>query len=125
MNNNVTNNSDLKGCFWNPESEHFSCVVFHNSKVFSTSECKDYCPKGCSENYWKCNDLCIPVSQLCDGKCMSYHSYKCKDTCVPVNRPCDGICNSEKQVSCNEFCLDIEKEQNWIAKFGCEGKKHN
>ncbi len=122
MNNTLTNGTDLKGCFWNPKVEQFTCVIFDYSLKPLISKCKDNCPKVCSENYWKCNDLCIPVSQSCDGKCMPYYTYKCKDICIPTNKPCNGNCNFENQINCKGFCLEQGKDEAWILKFGCEGK---
>ena len=123
MNNAVTNSSALKGCFWNPEYQHFSCVVSNDSDMtIDTAECKDSCPKVCSEHYWKYNDLCIPVSQPCDGECMPYFTYNCSDRCIPENRLCNGICQYENQVNCKGQCLDIETEKEKIVQEGCEGK---
>jgi hypothetical protein len=39
MNKTITNNSDLKGCFWNPKAEKLNCVVSHTNKTFQTTEC--------------------------------------------------------------------------------------
>jgi hypothetical protein len=125
MNNTVTNNSDLKGCFWDPVEEYFSCVVSYDSssKKFETSECMDPCPKVCPENYWKCNDFCIPVSQPCNGDCMTYLTFNCNDSCIPANIPCNGICHFGNQVNCQGRCLDIKTERELIVQKGCEGKR--
>jgi hypothetical protein len=124
MNNTVTNNSEPKGCFWNPVDEQFSCVVSYDgsSKTSYTSECMNYCPKACPENYWKCNDLCIPVSQPCSGNCMTYYTFNCNDSCIPANIPCNGICHFGNQVNCQGGCLDIKTESELIVQKGCEGK---
>jgi hypothetical protein len=122
MSNSVTNNSDLKGCFWNPQYEQFSCVVSGNASFFMTSECQRSCPKVCSENYWKCNDLCIPISQQCYGRCMPVYTYECNGTCIPINKPCNGICFDVSQISCNGQCLDPKIAENLMTKNGCTGE---
>ena len=122
MNNTFTNGTDLKGCFWNPRDQLFSCVIDFNSSNSFVSECKESCPKVCSENYWKCNGLCIPVSQPCNGSCMSHLTFKCNDYCVPTNKPCNGNCILTNQINCNGFCLDLQVDKELIIKFGCEGK---
>ncbi len=122
MNNSVTNNSDLKGCFWNPQHEQFSCVVSGNALLFWTSECKQSCPKVCSENYWKCNDLCIPISQQCNRRCMPAYTYECNGACIPINKPCNGVCFYVSQISCNGQCLDPKTEKNLMTKNGCTGE---
>ncbi len=122
MNNTVTENSDLKGCFWNPEYELFSCVASENSSMFWTLECKKSCPRVCSENYWKCNDLCIPISQKCNGKCMQVFTFECNGTCIPVNKPCNNYCYYDSQINCNGQCLHTKKEKEKIIQSGCEGE---
>jgi hypothetical protein len=123
MNNTVTSNSDLKGCFWNPKHEQFSCVVSKTNYHFSHEECQESCPKVCSENYWKCNDLCIPVSQQCDGKCMPVYTFDCNGTCIPVNKPCNSLCNDQyNQVNCKGECLHTVYQEEKIIQSGCEGE---
>jgi hypothetical protein len=105
--------------------QKLSCSLvwfFYNSETFATSKCKDTCPKVCSENYWKCNGLCIPVSQPCNESCMSHLTYKCNDICILTNMPCNGNCKFENQINCKGFCLTQGKDEAWILKFGCEGK---
>jgi hypothetical protein len=122
MNNNVTNNSDLKGCFWNPQYKQFRCVLYSNASIFWHDECKESCPKVCSENHWKCNDECIPVHQQCDAKCMKVFTYKCNGTCIPKNKPCNGVCFYASQINCNEQCLDPKREESIMLKNGCTGE---
>ncbi len=81
MNNTVTDNSDLKGCFWNPRYEQFTCVISEKASGNVYSDCKKSCPKVCSKNHWKCNKECIPVSQPCNGSCMPVFSYECDGSC--------------------------------------------
>ncbi len=123
MNNTLTKNSDLKGCFWNPQYEQFTCVVFDDDFEFETSVCKESCQKVCSENYWKCNELCIPIIQPCDGECMKYFTYNCNGGCVPVNKPCNSKCHLPNQIYCNGQCLFTKSEKELIVKSGCEGKR--
>ncbi len=123
MNNSVTENSDLKGCFWNPKYAYFSCVVSGNASFFWHEECKESCPKVCSENYWKCNDLCIAVNQPCNGECMPYYTFECNGTCIPVNKPCESLCyKNYNQINCNGQCLDTRYEKEKIIQSGCEGE---
>jgi hypothetical protein len=123
MNHAVTNSSALKGCFWNPKYQHFSCVVSYDSDMtIDTSECKASCPKACPEHYWKCNFFCIPIIQKCDGQCMPYYTYNCIDRCIPVNKPCNGICRYDNYVNCKGECLDSETKKELIFESGCEGK---
>ena len=122
MNNTVTNNSDLKGCFWNPQYEQFSCVVSHNESIITTSKCKESCPKVCSENYWKCDTECIPVSQPCNGRCMPVYTFECNGTCIPINKPCNGVCVFASQINCYGQCLDPKREENLMLKNGCTGE---
>ncbi len=125
MNNTVTSNSDLKGCFWNPENAYFSCVVFENSSMFWTSECKESCPKVCSKNHWKCFEECIPVSQPCNGRCMPYYTFECNLTCIPRNKPCNNSCyDDHNQINCNGQCFDTGKEKKLIIKNGCTGQRN-
>jgi hypothetical protein len=123
MNNTVTNNSDLKGCFWIPEAEYFSCVVFGNASSLWVSECKESCPKACPKNNWKCNDLCIPISKKCNGRCMQVFTFECNDTCIPRNKPCNNFCyDGYNQINCNGQCLNTVKEKELIIQSGCKGE---
>ncbi len=122
MNNTVKDGTDLKGCFWNPEVKEFTCVVSYYDLTPVMAKCKDHCPKVCSEKFWRCNNLCIPVSQPCNGSCMSRLTFKCNDICIPTNKPCQGNCNFENQINCNGFCVNREQGKAWIIKFGCKGK---
>ncbi len=134
MNNNVTNNSDLKGCFWNPKFKQFTCVVsapaYDSDYVYyevelETSECKESCPKVCSKNHWKCNEECIAVSQPCNGRCMPYYTSECNLTCIPRNKPCNNSCyDDHNQINCNGQCLHTEKEKELIIKHGCTGQRN-
>ncbi len=117
----------LNGCIWNPITEYFSCVVYGSismgQNLTPTSECKESCPKVCSENHWSCNDLCIPLSQPCNGQCMKYITYECNNICIPVNKPCEGVCFYERNINCNGKCLDPENEKELIIKNGCTGER--
>jgi hypothetical protein len=146
MNNSLTNNSDLKGCFWNPMHEKFTCVVAVAWYYPITSECKESCPRVCSEHYWKCNeecipisqkcdgtcmkyftfdcnDLCIPISQKCNGHCMPYYTFECNGSCIPVNKPCNSLCYNEyTEINCNGKCFDTRYEIEKIIQSGCKGE---
>jgi hypothetical protein len=126
--------SGLEGCFWNPKKEKFTCVVSGLDKdydyyedeyddKFGMSECKESCPKVCSENNWKCNDLCIPISQPCNGDCMKYLTFECNDSCIPVNKPCNSLCYDEyNQINCRGKCFDTRYEKEKIIQSGCKGE---
>jgi hypothetical protein len=125
--------SGLEGCFWNPKKEKFTCVVAGRGKnedyyededddQFEMSECKESCTKVCSENNWKCNDLCIPISQPCNGDCMKYLTLECNGACISINKPCNSKCYQPDYIYCNGECLDSETEEETIIQSGCEGE---
>jgi hypothetical protein len=120
LNQTLTSYSDLRGCFWNPKYEQFTCLVSHDGYTFGI--CKDSCPKACSKNLWKCNGKCIPVNQSCSGMCMPVFTYICNGTCTPVNAPCNSYCYYSNEINCNGQCLDPKKEKEIIIKNRCEGE---
>ncbi len=123
MNANTTNILYPKGCFWNPEPEYFTCVISVNGSTNTLSKCKDSCPRACSEHYWKCNDLCIPVTQECDGECMPKFTHSCNGICIPTNKPCNSLCfYTDYQINCNGQCLYTKYEKELINKNGCKGE---
>jgi hypothetical protein len=117
---NDTENLDLKECFWDPEYEQFRCYVYLNQSI-TTVQCKESCPKVCSENYWKCNDFCIPLTQPCNGECMRYITYECNAICIPINQPCEGSCYYDWQINCYGKCFDTINEKELIIK--CSGER--
>jgi hypothetical protein len=123
MNNTATNNSDLKGCFWNAKYEEFSCILSVNGSSVEYAECKKSCPRVCSENHWKCNDKCIPVSQQCDEKCMPLFTHSCNGICIPINKPCNDSCFYKRDVNCHGQCFNAEEEKELIIKNGCTGER--
>ncbi len=115
-----TTNSHNKGCFWNPNTEKFQCprMVFGDGSM-DLLDCPNPLLQSCKENFWKCEDLCIPINTTCKGKCMKDLAFKCGDICNAISKPCNGTCFKDDWIDCNGTCLHPHLDKVWQCQNNC------